>query len=158
MMQTTTEVVRKGQNIKHRFQNHPQLTCGKSSALVVCWQGREQAGCTLLPALEIGQWKLHKMDLLHLTSPEVLLRWIKIWYHTFFICKYQPSCQPFALDAHKDKMSSLARDQTEWKPTCFHSFHPWLFPWKGGQVVNDQQQKQAQVLLKDRDWVCIGCS
>lgn len=153
MMQTTIAVVRKVQNIKHTFWNHSQLTCGSSSALVVCQQGWEQAGCTLLSALEIAQGKLHKMGLLHLTAPEVLLRWIKIWYHTYFWKSNQTtSCLPWM--PIRTRVSSLAGDQTEWKPTCFHSFHPWLFPWQGGQVANDQHQ-ETEPRVFERHRQCV---
>lgn len=118
------------QDIQHTFWSNSQLTCGSSSALVVCQQGQEQAGCILLPALEIGQGKLHKMGLLLLlAAPEVLLRSIKTWHHPYFIWKSQPSCQPFALDAHKDK-GVLSCKGSNWKET--HVLSPWLFPFVEG--------------------------
>lgn len=127
MMQTTTAVVRKVQNLKHTFWSNPQLTLGSSSAPVLCQQGRERAGCILLlPALEIGQWKPHKVGLLHLTAPEVLLRSIKRWYHPHFIWKSQPSCQPFALDAHKDEGVLSCWVETHMLP----QLSPLAFPLK----------------------------
>lgn len=49
------------------------------------------------------------------------------------------SCLPWMSTG--TRVSSPVMDQTEWKPICFHSFHPRLFPWKGGSVANDHQQE-----------------
>lgn len=155
-MQTTTAVVRRAQNIKHTFWSNSQLTCASSSALVVCQQGRERAGCILLlSALEIGHWKLHKVGLLHLTALEVLLRSIKTGYHPYFIWKSHASCQPFALDAHKDK-GVLSRKGSN--PHTTTAFTLGFSLAKEAKCPMSSNKKQVQEFLKDRGWEWIGCS
>lgn len=156
MMQATIAVVRKVQNIKHTFWNHSQLTCGSSSALVVCQQGWEQAGCTLLSALEFAQGKLHKMGLLHLTAPEVLLRWIKIWYHTYF-WKYQPNCQLFALDAHKDKGVLSCRGSNGMETHMLPQLSPLAFPLTRRPSSQWPAPRNRAKSFWKTQTVCIGC-